>query len=46
MGGDVSPDGSFTVATSGYDRTLKLYGPDPLAAIEAEAAAALQAAPA
>lgn len=44
MGGDICPDGSFTVATSGYDRTLKLYGPDPLAAIEAEAAAAVAAA--
>ena len=31
MGADVSPDGSFTVATTGYDRTIKLYAPDLLA---------------
>ena len=31
MGADVCPDGTFTVATTGYDRTIKLYAPDPLA---------------
>lgn len=24
MGADISPDGSFTVATTGYDRTIKV----------------------
>jgi hypothetical protein len=33
MGGDISPDGSYTLATSGYDRTVKLFAPDVLRAL-------------
>ena len=36
MGADISSDGSYTVATAGYDRTIKLYQPDPLAVAEAD----------
>jgi U4/U6 small nuclear ribonucleoprotein PRP4 len=32
MCSDICPDGSHLVATAGYDRTIKLYAPDPLAA--------------
>ena len=32
MSSDVSPDGSYLVATTGYDRTVKLYAPDQLLA--------------
>ena len=39
MGADISSDGSYTVATAGYDRTIKLYQPDPLAVAEAAAEA-------
>ncbi len=28
MGGDVCPDGSYTVASVGYDKTIKLWSPD------------------
>jgi U4/U6 small nuclear ribonucleoprotein PRP4 len=35
MGADVSPDGTFTLASTGYDRTIKLYAPDPLADLDA-----------
>lgn len=34
MAADISPDGAFTVASGGYDRTIKLYAPDPLADLE------------
>ena len=34
MGADISPDGTFTVATTGYDRTIKLYAPDALADLD------------
>lgn len=37
MGSDICPDGSFLVASTGYDRTIKLFGPDPLAAAAAAA---------
>lgn len=32
MSSDVCPDGSHLVATTGYDRTIKLYAPDQLLA--------------
>lgn len=28
MGGDVAPDGSHTIASVGYDKTVKLWAPD------------------
>lgn len=34
MGSDVSPDGAFTIATTGYDRTIKVFAPDPLAELD------------
>ncbi len=38
MGSDISPDGSYLIASTGYDRTIKLFSPDPLAAAAADEA--------
>lgn len=32
MGSDICPDGSYLIASTGYDRTIKLFAPDALAA--------------
>ena len=34
MGSDISPDGTYLVASTGYDRTVKLVAPDELAGTE------------
>lgn len=30
MGADISPDGSGLIATVGYERTIKFWGPSPI----------------
>lgn len=30
MGGDIAPDGSHTIASVSYDKTVKLYAPDEI----------------
>ena len=33
MGGDICPDGSNTIASVSYDKTVKIWAPDELAAV-------------